>query len=678
MDRVRFGILVLVAPFFVFLGGSPAIAFSDARPLDRTSFTLDGHSLPEARYHPHASGRRAGVTPAVGSVREWLGLDDTAGKYYRKNYTLRAVGQHIEVWVAQDINFPASDCRKGSISVTDAQISDLIASFDGTIYPKETSAFSVPPSRDGSDPSTPGDFSGDGDKTVTLVDNIRDPNYYHFPSAVTYVAGFFSPQLNELFDRNVMTIDAYDWLHRLGATPPSDATSDLCTSRPAHPRMYEGTFAHEWQHLLEYYKDPDEVTWVNEGLSDYAQTLTGYVDARATVDEPGYDNHITCFQGFGPVRTAYNTTPRDCGGPQNSLNLWDEGAPSDVLADYGNAYQFMIYLADRFGLSIITRLHLDGVHHGLDGVAAVLPAGVDLYSMLHDYQIMTLVDRVVDSPGGYVTGVVKNDVIAASLRSTVNLDNSASYDIPGAAPNGADYVPLPTPLTSVSFQGSPFLPALPTGWTVADGTLFSGNTSDNDHSAVRPVTVPATDPTLRMETAWDLEEGSDFAYVEVSTDGGHTYQPVAGDRTVSGTLGPALTAASGGTVAVSFNLSAYAGQNVLLALRYVSDDAVNRGGWRIGKLTLGPQLLSDGTSLDGWKSTTELVPTPVSAWHVSLVGLAPDHAAVVPLEKFGELAGYPKVVAVVAYDEPTEHQTQYAPYTLTANGMVQPGGAPLP
>jgi hypothetical protein len=36
---------------------------------------------------------------------------------------------------------------------------------------------------------------------------------------------------------------------------------------------------------------------------------------------------------------------------------------------------------------------------------------------------------------------------------------------------------------------------------------------------------------------------------------------------------------------------------------------------------------------------------------------------------------FPKVVAVVAYDEPTEQVSQYAPYTLTVNGVVQPGGS---
>ena len=37
---------------------------------------------------------------------------------------------------------------------------------------------------------------------------------------------------------------------------------------------------------------------------------------------------------------------------------------------------------------------------------------------------------------------------------------------------------------------------------------------------------------------------------------------------------------------------------------------------------------------------------------------------------------FDKVVAIVAYDEPTEQVQQYAPYTLTVNGVLQPGGTP--
>jgi len=638
----------------------------------------DGRELARSRPLPLPPRVRArspaGPTPPVGTVREWAGLDDTTGDYYSKTYTLRAVGRHIEVWVARDLAFPAGDCRQNSLEVTDANISALITEFDGNIYPKETAVFSTPPDRDGTRATMAGDFSGDGGKTVTLVDNVRDANYYKFPAAGTYVAGFFSQYLNELFDRNVMTIDAYDWGHRLGPRPADDPTDVPCTSRPARPRMYEATFAHEYQHLLEYYADPKESTWLNEGLADFATSLLGYVDSRAGVPEPGNDTHLMCFQGWGLVRTRYNRTPRACGGPQNSLHLWNEGAPSEVLADYGNAFQFVLYLRDRFGVGVVSLLHRDGLRQGLAGVQAALPTGVGLYQVLHDYQLMTLVDGVVDAPGGTVSGIAASRVTAASLRSSVNPANKSAYDMPGAAPNGADYVPLPTPLRSVSFQGAKLLPPLPTGWTIAGNTLFSGNGNDLDSYAVLPVRIPPGVPVLSLETAYAAERSHDFAYVTISTDGGRTYHTVPGDRTVPGPLGPGLNGVSGGVVSARYHLKPYAGKPALLGLRYVTDGAGATGGWRIGNVTLAGRTLNNGSTLSGWKSPTEIRPTPVHGWHVRLVGLRGRHAEVVPLAEFARVASYPRVVAVVAQDEPSEREKRFAPYRLTANGTLQPGG----
>jgi hypothetical protein len=687
MDRARFVVFVAVTSLVLALvpgaamsargSGAAAGAASDVRELNRTRFTYEGRTLPEhPRYRPVPLSRSAAPgSPTVGTVREWPALDNTTGEYYPKRFTLRAVGTHVEVWVAQDLAFPAKDCRHGAVEVTGAQIAHLVSEFDGTIFPKETRMFRVPPDRGGSNASTPGDFTGDGAKTVTLVDNIRDDNYFDFPKVITYTAGFFSRTLTELVDRNVITLDAYDWKHRLGAAPANDPTDDLCTNRPAKPRMYEATFAHEWQHLLEYYSDPAEPLWVNEGLSDYAQTLTGYVNGRATVWDHGNDPHLVCYQGFGPVKTKYNRNLRACGGPQNSLNLWSEGGPTDILADYGIAYQFMLYLRDRFGPGVLTSLHRDGERQGLAGVQAALPAGTSVYDVLHDFQTMTLVDKVVGDPGGVIEGVPGRRVTSSSVRSTVNLDNKSAYETPGVAPNGADFVPLPTPLRSLVFKGAKTLPPLPSGWTIADGTFFSGNKADLDSFAVRRVTVPAADPTLTLEAAWGLEPGNDWAYVTVSTDGGKTYRTVAGDRTRPGPWGPGLTGASGQTVTVKYDLRAYSGNKVLLGLRFVSDDSVNQGGWRIGTITLGRSVLTDGSDLRGWTSPAAIVPTRVHAWHVTLVGLGSRRAKVVPLSKFKQLKGYPKVVAIVAYDEPTEQVKQYAPYRLTANGVLQPGGS---
>ena len=118
------------------------------------------------------------------------------------------------------------------------------------------------------------------------MSNVRDQNYStpKTPDGATYIGGFFTSTLNNALDRNVMTIDSWDWIHRTGANPPGevppDGTADIRSSstEKARPRNYEGIFAHEYQHLLHYYTDPGEDTWLNEGLSDYAQTLVGYVD----------------------------------------------------------------------------------------------------------------------------------------------------------------------------------------------------------------------------------------------------------------------------------------------------------------------------------------------------------------------------------------------------------------
>jgi hypothetical protein len=700
--------------------GSPAAGVRELPP--GKQYSTKGLGLSAAKQKAQAQlAPAAASTPPVGTVRQWIALDDQQGILYRKDYTLRGVGDHIEVWVANDLSFPAGDCRAqvpSSTEVTDAQVQHLITEFDTNMYPKETAAFSTPPDRDGSnallgpdDDGNGGDYSGGGEKTVTLVDNVRDDNYYTFPAAPTYIAGFFSSQFNDLVDRNVMTIDAFDWLHRTTDDPADASTGDLCTSRPARPNLYEGTFAHEWQHLLQNYTDPFETTWLNEGLSDFAQTLTGYVDASATVNDKGADSHLFCFQGFGTVQTAFNPNPRDCGGPENSLNLWgeDQGNANAVLADYGNAYEFLLFLYDRYGLDVISRLHNDGELQGLASTEAAVKAegASGLYRVLHDYQSMVLLDKPIgDAKHAIVLGVPAGRVTSKSLRSTVNLANPDAYDDPGAAPNGADYVALRDAggkvlrgrdLRSLAFTGAKTLPPLPLAWTVVSDdpdrpgnpVLFSGNANNTDASAVFSAAVPAADPTLRFLAKYGAEAGFDYGYVQVSTDGGATYATIPGDHTGEAPLGPGLNGTTDGFEAQAYDLSAYAGQDVLIAIRYVSDGGVNEGGLKVDDVTVGATTISDGSSLAPFRSPTQILPVSVHNWNVRLVGIRNGRIPVIVQAEFDGksqftldraklalLSPFDTVVAIVAYDEPTEQVQQYAPYTLTVNGVTQPGGAP--
>ncbi len=78
----------------------------------------------------------------------------------------------------------------------------------------------------------------------------------------------------------------------------------------------------------------------------------------------------------------------------------------------------------------------------------------------------------------------------------------------------------------------------------------------------------------------------------------------------------------------------------------------------------------------------------VANWNVRLIGLdaRKERAAQITFDgqsgidlgrrspEVRELRKAEQVVAVVAYDEPTEQGQQYAPYKLTVNGVVQPGG----
>ena len=190
-----------------------------------------------------AANKTANEGAKVGQVRTWLALDDVAGGFYTKNFKLRGKGKHIEVWTATgtrtlngvtgtDLNFQEGDCRNGlRTTVTKEQIDYLVGQFDNTIYPIESAAFSVPPKRNGVKSTAtaalgvpPGYYAGDGDDIVVLVDNVRDDNYYDLNNTqgFSYIAGFFSSGLNGFFDRNIMTIDAFDWLHRTGQNPPNE------------------------------------------------------------------------------------------------------------------------------------------------------------------------------------------------------------------------------------------------------------------------------------------------------------------------------------------------------------------------------------------------------------------------------------------------------------------------
>jgi immune inhibitor InhA-like protein len=679
----------------------------------------------------------AAETPPVGTTRTWLALDDVNGIYF-KDFTLMGVGPHIEIWVADDLLFPAGDCRNGvRTQITQADVDYFVNEFEQNMYPKESAAFAVPPDRDGTQtnpaylPVVGGDqallesllFPGNGERIVTFVDNVRDDNYYDTDNSqgLPYIAGFFWSLLNELGDRNIMSIDAFDWLHRTRANPPNDPSTDLCTSAPARPFLYEGTFAHEYQHLLEYYSDSDEVNWINEGLSDWAQTLTGYVDPSKPITDQDFDSHIQCFLGWNEVQTPANPIPRQ-GGPENSLTLWgdqDFDNPAEILCDYGAAYTFMELLAGRYGNGFMSALHL-GQANGLAGLQEALDAfGIPKTSrkLLREWSVAVALDGVIDD-GARMPNRAERWYQVPTLNAFINWDNDDTYDTPGAPPNGSDYVRVrdadgtylsARQIDSIRFNGTSVHAADPVEWTVdpnppdraGNAALYSGSGDNFDRAVIREVAVPAGSPTLTFDTKWDTEFGFDIGVVQISTDGGETWTSLGNEDTTN-ELDPGVESrirenlpgfnGTGGWKTTTFDLSAYAGQTVLLSFRYLTDSSVILPGWWIDNVTIAGTLISDGSGLEGWQSLTQVNPIEIAGFTVKLIGYTEDHQRAVTgtLRLNGEFDGrfstrgtlatmrrydVTTVAVLVMYDEPTEQVTKYAPYELTVNGALQPGGS---
>ena len=209
------------------------------------------------------------AAPAVGDVRYWLALDDENG-YYLKKFKLLGDGQHIQIWVAVDdsgnqaLTFPAGSsgaCRNevfdgGEVTVTQPQIDSFIHEFDTNMFPKESEAFSAL--------TSPGRVQR---RPVGLLRRERQ----HRPPASRQLRGSRRqgrhprrqrpgrqllrprhagrPDLHRrlllaayaaVLDRNIMTIDSFDWLHRTGADsrPTTGRTPTGCTYAGVTPRPH--------------------------------------------------------------------------------------------------------------------------------------------------------------------------------------------------------------------------------------------------------------------------------------------------------------------------------------------------------------------------------------------------------------------------------------------------------
>ena len=609
----------------------------------------------------------------VGDVAEWLALDDYNGSYYFKEYELKAVGTYGEVWVALDLSWPDGDPRDDPV-ILQEQIDYLLNEFDTNIYPTDTEFFGTPDEHDGSNALMVawGYFPEgyyDGDKVAIMIDNVRDDNYYTpYPF---YIAGFYSPSYEAYFDRNMFTIDAYDWANRIG---PDDSPWRPPDTTRWRPYLYEGVFAHEFQHLIHDDNDEDEETWLNEGMSMFAEWLCGYV-----VGEDQFDFFLD--------------------HAENSLVWWgdqEEGEP-EILADYGIVYLWTLYMYEHFGggpfVQALATSETNGIA-SVDEQLAEFGYPATFADAFHDFRVAMLIDspKAFKLPffpwsrfGRGMDWVHPYEFENADVH--VNVDTEEAYSEPGAPPWGTDFIKITDDsyFKMIKFNGDDEA-LFDTPWTVvADpvvgGThgdvLWSGVGNEIDHWAI--FEAPGGD-TLTFDTYYEIEEEWDFGFVQVSTDGGATWTSLANEHTVDEPIAgyypkvmenlPGLTGYTDDWMTMSFDLGSYTG-NILIAFRYVTDWGYTDPGWYVDNISV------DGVAIpDGFLDITQVQPVDLD-FSVTLIGMYEKHGKMQYIvrdmyiddlteEGAGFLAGIVRLgghaVLMVSLEVPEEYAYFYGPY----------------
>ena len=512
--------------------------------------------------------------------------------------------------------------QDGGDDVADAEVQDAVRAFEETIWPAVTEVFGAP--------ATPG---VDGDPRVIVL-------HAGLSSGIGGYVNGDDAYPRELVSHSNQREMAYINL----------------SVRPLGSEGYQHIVAHELQHLVHQAHDGSTETWINEGLSEVAGDLVS-----------------------GP--TSYESLQDN---PDIQLNAWD-----DDNAHYGASALFFDYLLGQTGGDAGRLAREPG--YGTEAVRAFL-RDIGTTRTFEQFVADGAVASLLDEPQGPY-GYPDRDVGPPDTDQVST--GPADGDVHQFA---ADYLELDAGSfsgpVSITFAGDTQAPAL-AGQRPATGAFWwSGRGDDIDGTLTRELDLTGvTKATLTFRTWFDTERWFDFGYAEVSRDGGKTWDVLAGGQTTTDdplgvTYGPGYSGRSGGGdeaawVSERIDLSAYAGERVLLRFELVNDDSTNGSGWAIDDIAVPEIGFSDGAERDagGWlrqgfrilsrelpqRFALRLV-TMGATPQVQEITLDDQNRATIDLAGLG--ADYPKAVIVVL--GVTDGTTERAGYRYD---VIEGGGA---
>ncbi|MBN1264027.1 MAG: immune inhibitor A [Anaerolineales bacterium] len=463
----------------------------------------------------------------VGTVDSFWISDLDTDENFRINAELVYAREHIYFWVEEGVDYKQ------------AEVQALVDEFEEKIYPTVRQFF-------GSEWS-PGI---DGDQHLYIL----------YATGLGWsVAGYYAS-----IDEYASSVHEYSNGHEMFYLSADNVDLD--------EEFTYGVLAHEFQHMIHWYRDANEDTWVNEGFSELSSFLNDY-------DVGGFD--------FLYVSS-----------PDIPLEYWP-GEPGAAGGHYGQAFLVMNYFLDRFGSEATIAV----VNHPDKGISAIN----DVLQQLGEVDSSTgQVVQFDDFYRDFAAAILLQDTDVGDGRygyhnypaspSVYPDDEISECPVEGLARDvyqyGIDYIRISCEgPVDLHFTGSTLSKVIPAEVYSGDYAFWSnrGDASDPVLERAFDLREVSGSVLLEFETWYDLEESYDYLYLLVSEDGGENWSilttPSGTDLDPSGnSYGWAYNGYSGGGqqpvwIREEINLSQYAGEEILLRFEYITDAAVNGEGF---------------------------------------------------------------------------------------------------
>ncbi len=481
-------------------------------------------SVPETYPDPNAPYE-------IGDRKEFWVIDSNSNITSKRLAILRAVTDHVYFWIEDGVSYRQND------------LDTLVFEFEEQIYPTTREFF-------GSE-WNPG-IDGDPHIFILYVSGIGVRTAGYFSSADS-----LHPLAHE-----------YSNAHELFVFNADNSPLD-------EPYTY-GVLAHEFQHMIHWYWDRNEYSWVNEGFSELSTLLNGY-------DPGGFDYYFAS-------------------NPDIQLTDWPNHSGS-TTPHYGASFLFMTYFMDRMGRQVSQQF----MAHPENGLASIDLLFEEISAKdPRTGTPITADDLVLD--WALTNYILDEDVwdgryyYPSYPEAPQVFETESFYGCqPGNQPRtvsqyGTDYIRLVCSGShTLRFEGALKTALLPQTAHSGDFSFWSNKGDESDMTLTREFDFTGVSGPLTFSywTWYDIETDYDYVYLLASTDG-TTWEilqtPSGTDQDPSGnSYGWGYNDVSGGDgswIEEQVDLSTYAGQRVWLRFEYITDAAVNGEGLLLDDLSI--------------------------------------------------------------------------------------------